>query len=73
VIVIIKISLKYHLKMEPNKMIKDVNTDHAWKVVHQRLQDDGLIPVDSRDTEMAARLDGWLMRLHLRYCWLLER
>jgi ferric-dicitrate binding protein FerR (iron transport regulator) len=45
--------------MEPNKMIKDVNTDHAWKVVHQRLQDDGLIPVDSRDTEMAAR-PGWL-------------
>jgi ferric-dicitrate binding protein FerR (iron transport regulator) len=38
--------------MEPIKTIKDVNTDHAWKVVHQRLQDDGLIPVNSGDEEM---------------------
>lgn len=45
--------------MEPIKAIKDVNTDHAWKFVHQRLQDDGLIPVSAGDAGMDKK-PGWL-------------
>jgi ferric-dicitrate binding protein FerR (iron transport regulator) len=45
--------------MEPSKAIKDVNTENAWKIVHQRLHDDGLIPVSARDTG-TNKSSGWL-------------